>query len=64
MGDANTTADGVLVLESATKALVLPTVNDVQNILNPSAGMMVFVNKAGSKRLAVFNGTVWSFWRP
>lgn len=64
IGDQNTSADGILVLESATKAMVLPTVSDVQNVLNPTAGMMVFVNKSGSKRLAVYNGTVWSFWRP
>ena len=63
---ANSTAvtDGVLVLESATKAMVLPTVSDVNNIPSPSPGMMVFVNKAGAKRLAVFNGSKWSFWMP
>ncbi|VXC59711.1 conserved hypothetical protein [Chryseobacterium sp. 8AT] len=63
IGSASTSADGVLVLESSNKALVLPTVEDVQNIISPSPGMMVYVNKAGSKRLAVFNGTVWSFWK-
>lgn len=56
--------DGVLVLESKTKAMVLPTVDDVNSIPSPSPGMMVFVNKTGAKRLAVFNGTVWSFWKP
>ena len=56
--------DGVLVLESATKAMVLPQVDDVNNIPSPSPGMMVFVRKEGSERLAVFNGTVWSFWKP
>ena len=56
--------DGVLVLESTTKAMVLPQVDDVNNIPSPSPGMIVFVRKEGSERLAVFNGTVWSFWKP
>ena len=65
IGASTTTVnDGVLVLESTTKAMVLPIVSDVNNIPSPSPGMMVFVNKTGAKRLAVFNGTVWSFWRP
>ncbi len=64
IGSTTTTADGVLVLESTTKAMVLPTVADVQNIPSPSPGMMVYVNKTGAKRLAVFNGAKWSFWKP
>ena len=64
IGSTTTTADGVLVLESTTKAMVLPTVADVQNIPSPSPGMMVYVNKTGAKRLAVYNGSKWSFWKP
>jgi len=64
IGATTSTADGVLVLESTTKAMILPTVEDVQNIINPAAGMLVYVNKAGAKRLAVFNGSKWSYWRP
>lgn len=64
IGANTSTADGVLVLESANKAMVLPQVADVNDIPSPTAGMMVFVNKAGTKRLAVFNGSVWSFWKP
>ena len=56
--------DGVLVLESTTKAMVLPQVDDVNNIPSPSPGMIVFVRKEGSERLAVFNGSTWSFWKP
>ena len=56
--------DGVLVLESATKAMVLPQVSDVNDIPSPSPGMLVFINKEGSERLAVFNGSNWSFWKP
>ena len=64
IGSGSSTANGVLVLESATKAMVLPQVSDVQNIINPAPGMMVYVNKEGAKRLAVFNGSKWSFWKP
>lgn len=64
IGAPSSTADGVLVLESDTKAMVLPIVADVQNIPSPSPGMMVYVNKTGAKRLAVFNGSKWSFWKP
>ena len=63
IGASKSTADGVLVLESLTKAMVLPTVSDVQNIASPSPGMMVYVNKSGAKRLAVYNGSKWSFWQ-
>ena len=64
IGAQTTAADGVLVLESTTKAMVLPTVADVQNIPSPSPGMMVYINKTGAKRLAVYNGSKWSFWKP
>lgn len=64
IGASTSTADGVLVLESTTKAMVLPTVTDVSLIPDPSPGMMVYLNKADAKRLAVFNGSQWSFWAP
>ncbi len=64
IGAASSAANGVLVLESTTKAMVLPVVQDVQNIPSPSAGMMVYVNKEGAKRLAVYNGSKWSYWKP
>jgi len=64
IGAASSSADGVLVLESNTKAMVLPTVSDVNNIPSPSPGMMVYVNKTGAKRLALFNGSTWAFWAP
>ena len=64
IGARSSNADGVLILESATKAMVLPTVSDVNNIPSPSPGMMVYVNKEGSKRFAVYNGSMWSFWKP
>lgn len=64
IGASSSVADGVLVLESTTKAMVLPTVSDVKEIPSPSPGMMVYINKAGAKRLAVYNGSKWSFWKP
>ncbi|KQT17135.1 hypothetical protein ASG31_10310 [Chryseobacterium sp. Leaf404] len=64
IGATTSPVDGVLVLESNTKAMVLPTVSDVQNIPSPSPGMMVYINKTGAKRLAVYNGSKWSFWKP
>lgn len=62
IGATSTSANGAVVLESASKAMVLPTVTDVNNIPSPSPGMMVYVNKTGAKRLAVYNGERWSFW--
>ncbi|WP_234109782.1 hypothetical protein [Chryseobacterium sp. R2A-55] len=62
--NTSTVTDGVLVLESTTKAMMLPQVSDVNNIPSPSPGMIVYVNKVGAKRLAVFNGEKWSFWKP
>lgn len=56
--------EGVLVLNSTTKAMVLPIVNNTDQIVDPSPGMMVYLNKTGAKRLAVFNGTKWSYWKP
>ena len=67
IGATSSSADGVLVLESTTKAMVLPIVSDVQNIPSPSPGMMVYVSGVSptfNKRLAVFNGSKWSFWKP
>lgn len=54
---------GILVLADTDKAMVLPKVASPHlNIVNPSPGMMVYDTTA--KQLAVFNGTVWSFWKP
>lgn len=64
IGAQSSAADGVLILESTTKAMVLPHVTSVTKIIKPAPGMMVYVNKAGFKRLAVFNGTKWSYWKP
>lgn len=64
IGATTSTADGVLVLESTSKAMVLPIVAKVDDIPSPSPGMMVYVNKTGAKRFAVYNGSKWSFFKP
>lgn len=62
IGDDTSSTDGVLVLESTSKAMVLPQVASTDDIVSPAPGMMVYINKAGAKRLAVFNGDMWAFW--
>lgn len=58
-----TSTPGVLVLEDTNKAMVLPKVAGPQSsIVNPSPGMMVY--DTATKLLAVFNGSVWTFWKP
>lgn len=62
----NPTADptpGILVLTDTDKAMVLPKLASPHlNIINPAAGMMAY--DTVKKQLAVYNGTVWSFWKP
>lgn len=54
---------GILVLEDDNKAMVLPKVASPHlNIINPAAGMMVY--DTTKDQLAIFNGKVWSFWKP
>lgn len=62
IGSSTSAADGILVLESSTKAMLLPVVSSYQDIVNPAPGMMVLVNNGGIKTLAVYNGNQWSFW--
>lgn len=63
IGSETSSADGILVLESTTKAMVLPIVNSTDDIINPAPGMMVYISNGttNEKLLAVFNGTTWSF---
>lgn len=54
---------GVLVLEDTAKAMVLPKLPSPHlNIVNPEPGTMAY--DTVTKQLAVYNGTVWSFWKP
>ena len=60
---ATDTTPGILVLADTNKAMVLPKVASPHlKIVNPSPGMIVY--DTTKKQLAVFNGTVWSFWKP
>lgn len=63
---ANAATDGtsgILVLTDTNKAMILPKVDTPHlNIINPAAGMIVYDNV--KHQLAIFNGTVWSFWKP
>lgn len=62
IGADNTSKRGALVLESTTKALVLPKVaNPHLNIKSPVAGTMVYDITADM--LAVYDGANWSFWK-
>ena len=61
IGATSSSKPGVLVLESTTKALVLPKVaNPHQNVLSPIAGTIVYDTTTDS--LAVYDGKEWSFW--
>ena len=54
---------GILVLTDSNKAMVLPRVASPHlNIINPASGMIVY--DTTKKLIAVYNGTVWSFWKP
>lgn len=60
---ATDTTPGILVLSDTNKAMVLPKVNNPHTtIQNPSAGMIVY--DTNKRLLCVFNGTVWTFWKP
>lgn len=61
IGADSSTANGVLVLEHPNKAMVLPIVTSTDVIINPSAGMIVFVD-GDNKVLATFNGSKWSYF--
>lgn len=54
--------DGVLVLESPNKALVLPKISNPHlNVKSPYPGMMCY--DTNRKALAVFDGNVWNYWK-
>ena len=57
------TTPGVLVLSDSDKAMILPKVASPHlNIINPAPGMIVY--DTTKKQIAVYNGTMWSFWKP
>lgn len=61
IGNQNTTADGVLVLEAPDKALILPHItNPATNVKSPIAGMMCY--DPWKKMMCVYNGKQWFYW--
>lgn len=62
IGASSTTAKGVLVLESANKAMILPKIaNPHTTVKSPYPGMICY--DTVSKSLAVFDGQLWSYWK-
>jgi hypothetical protein len=61
IGASTSTATGVLVLESNNKALILPKVNNVTEIFNPSSGTICYDLSVNA--LAIYNGVEWSYWK-
>lgn len=62
IGAETSSVDGVLVLESADKALILPRiVSPHLNIIKPMAGTICY--DTVKKMVCVYNGTEWTFWK-
>lgn len=62
IGAQTTNVDGALVLEAPDKALVLPKIaNPHLTVKSPYPGMMCY--DTTRKALAVFDGTVWNYWK-
>lgn len=62
IGQNSASADGILVLESQTKALILPKVDRPHlNLVNPHPGTMCY--DTYNKALAVFDGSKWYFYK-
>ncbi|MFB9078942.1 hypothetical protein ACFFLS_10415 [Flavobacterium procerum] len=62
IGAQSSDVDGVLVLESSNKALILPkVVSPHLNIIKPMAGTICY--DTVKKLLCVYNGTEWTFWK-
>lgn len=61
MGAGTSDAQGVLVLESPDKAMILPKVAEPHlNVKSPYPGMICY--DTTSKALAVYNGSKWYYW--
>lgn len=60
IGSATSNSEGVLVLESENKALILPKIDDVTLIPSPVLGMICY--DLQRKSMAIFDGIKWSFW--
>ena len=62
IGNSESSAKGILVLESENKALILPKVaNPHLNIPNPVIGTICY--DVVSKSLAIYDGNEWHYWK-
>lgn len=62
IGSTITDASGVLVLESENMAMILPKIADPhETVKSPYPGMICY--DTVSKTLAVFDGSVWNYWK-
>lgn len=62
MGATTSSREGVLVLESSTKAMILPkSANPHSNIKSPVSGTILY--DTASSTLAVYDGVNWSYWK-
>lgn len=62
IGAPSSAADGVLILESLNKAMILPQIATPHlNVKSPYPGMICY--DTASKSLAVFDGSVWNYWK-
>lgn len=60
---ATDTTPGILILSDTNKAMILPKVASPHlNIIAPAPGMMAY--DTVKRQLAVYNGNVWTFWKP
>lgn len=54
---------GILILADTDKAMILPKMDHPHLVIvNLAAGMMAY--DTANHQIAVFNGAVWTFWRP
>lgn len=62
IGAENSNATGVLVLESDSKAMILPKISKPEeNVPNPYPGMICY--DLASKSLAAYDGKNWNYWK-
>lgn len=62
LGSDLSQAKGVLILESNSKAMVLPKINTPHlTVKNPYPGMICY--DTVSKSIALFDGKVWNYWK-
>ncbi|MTH16325.1 hypothetical protein [Flavobacterium sp. LC2016-01] len=62
IGAQSSSVDGVLVLESSNKALILPkVVSPHLNIVKPMAGTICY--DTVKKMVCIYNGSEWTFWK-